>query len=178
MVLNELGWHLWHVYFGLWTARDMLPLEICNLMVLLAAWELVSLDERGFPFLYLLGISGAAQVLITPGLDSYGFPHILFFQIFLSHGGVVLAAVYLAVVERMRLQVWRDVIVVGVVTNIYALLIMRVNAATGSNFLFLAHKPPVPTVLDYFGPWPIYILGMEAAGILLFVLLALPFLKR
>jgi uncharacterized membrane protein YwaF len=40
----------------------------------------------------------------------------------------------------------------------------------GSNYLFLAHKPDTPTLLDIFGLWPWYILGMVGIGMILFLI--------
>jgi len=45
----------------------------------------------------------------------------------------------------------------------------------GSNYLFLAYKPPAATLLDYLGPWPWYFLSMVAIGLALASLLYLPF---
>jgi hypothetical integral membrane protein (TIGR02206 family) len=175
LLANELGWHAWHIHFGLWTVETMLPLELCNLMVLASAWTLLSRSQIGYEFIYLLGIPAASQVLITPALGPYGFPHILFFQIFISHGGVVLAALYLTLGEGMRPRSWRSVRMVAGWTLLYALAIFWLNRVLGSNYLFLAYKPPAATLMDYLGPWPWYILSMVAIGLVLAGALYWPF---
>jgi hypothetical integral membrane protein (TIGR02206 family) len=178
LAANEVFWHAWHVYYGLWTVRDLLPLEICNLMVIASVWALLTKNQVVYEFVYLLGIPAASQILITPALGSYGFPHVLFFQIFISHGGVLLAALYLTLSEGMRPQSWRSVRRVAIWTTIYAGVIFVLNPLLGSNYLFLAHKPPAVTLLDYLGPWPWYILSMEAIGLAAVILLYLPFTLR
>lgn len=175
LLVNELGWHVWHAFYGLWSVQVMLPLEICNLMVILSVWVLLTKDQTGYEFIYLLGIPAASQVLITPALGPYGFPHILFIQIFISHGGILIAALYLTLVEGMQPRSWHSVIRVAGWTTLYAVLIFFVNQIIGSNYLFLAHKPPAVTILDYLGPWPWYILVMEMIGIVLVILMYLPF---
>jgi len=175
LVINELFWHAWHIYYGIWTVKALLPLNLCNLMVFTSAWTLVSKNQLGYEVIYLLGIPAAAQVLITPALGPYGYPHVLFFQIFISHGGVVLAALYLTLGERMRPRSWRSVWRVAGWTMLYALIIFWLNQAIGSNYLFLAYKPPAATLLDYLGPWPWYILGMVAIGLGLVTGLYWPF---
>lgn len=178
LVTNELGWHAWHVYYGLWSVQEMLPLDLCNLLVFTSAFTLVTKNQAAYEFTYLLGIPAASQVLVTPALGPFGFPHVLFFQIFLSHGGVVLAALYLTLVEGMRPQSWRSVGRVAAWTTLYAVVIFILNQVLGSNYLFLAYKPPASTLIDYLGPWPWYILSMEAIGLALVTLLYLPFAKR
>ena len=50
-----------------------------------------------------------------------------------------------------------------------------VDGLWGMNFLYLREKPWAPTLLDWLGPWPVYILAVEALALVLFLLLALPF---
>ena len=140
-----------------------------------SAWTLLTKNQTGYEFVYLLGIPAASQVLVTPALGPYGFPHALFFQIFISHGGAVIAALYLTLVERMRPASWGAVRRVAAWTSLYAFGIFLLNQALGSNYLFLAHKPPAATLLDYLGPWPWYFISMEAIGLGLVILLYLPF---
>jgi hypothetical integral membrane protein (TIGR02206 family) len=173
--LNELLWHAWHIFYGIWTIQTRLPLEICNLMVIMSVWVLLTKNQIGYEFIYLLGIPAASQVLITPALGRFGFPHILFFQIFISHGGVVIAALYMTLAERMRPASWRAVWRVAIVTSLYAMVIFLINRFLGSNYLFLMHKPPADTLLDYLGAWPWYVLSMEVIGLVLVCLLYLPF---
>jgi len=175
LVINEIGWHTWHIYYGIWTVQALLPLNLCNLMVIGSAWTLVTKNQVGYEFIYLLGIPAASQVLITPALGPYGYPHILFFQIFISHGGVVLAALYLTLGEGMRPLSWRSVWRVAGWGLLYAMGIFWLNLWLGSNYLFLAHKPPAATLLDYLGPWPWYILGVLAIAAVLVTALYLPF---
>jgi hypothetical integral membrane protein (TIGR02206 family) len=175
LVINELFWHAWHIYYGIWTVKALLPLNLCNLMVFTSAWTLATKNQTGYEFVYLLGIPAAAQVLITPALGSYGYPHVLFFQIFISHGGVVLSALYLTLGEGMRPRSWRSVWKVAGWTMLYAPAVFCLNQGLGSNYLFLAYKPPAATLLDYLGPWPYYILGMVAIGFVLVTALYWPF---
>ena len=178
MLANELFWHAWHAYFGLWSVRTLLPLNICNLMVFCSVFTLLTKNQLGYEFIYLLGIPAGIQVLITPALGPYGFPHSLFFQIFISHGGIVIAALYLTLGEGMRPASWRSVWRVAGLTILYALVIFGLNQILGSNYLFLAYKPPAATLLDYLGPWPWYFLSMVAIGLALASLLYLPFWVR
>jgi hypothetical integral membrane protein (TIGR02206 family) len=175
LVINELGWHAWHIFYGIWTVQALLPLNLCNLMVFASAWTLVTKNQTGYEFVYLLGIPAASQVLITPALGPYGYPHVLFFQIFISHGGIVLAALYLTLGEEMRPRSWQSVRRVAGWTMLYALAVFWLNQVLGSNYLFLAYKPPAATLVDYLGPWPWYILGMVAIGFGLVTALYWPF---
>ena len=178
LLVNEIGWHAWHVAHGLWNVQNLLPLNLCNVLVLLSVISLLAKKQVIYEFVYLLGIPAASQVLITPALGMFGFPHVLFFQIFISHGGVVLAALYLTFVENLRPAGWRAVKQVILWTSLYVVMIFLVNPLIGGNYLFLAHKPPAATLMDFLGDWPWYILWMELIGIGLVGLMYLPFQLR
>lgn len=175
LLINELAWHTWHVYYGLWSIQTMLPLHLCNLLVFISAFSLLTKNQTGYEFLYFLGITGAAQVLITPGLGAWGFPHFLYLQTFISHGGIVISAVYLTAAEKMRPRSWVSLGQVIVTALLYGGIIFFINPLLESNYLFLAYKPAAATLLDYLGPWPWYVLPIIGIGIVQAVLLYLPF---
>jgi hypothetical integral membrane protein (TIGR02206 family) len=60
-------------------------------------------------------------------------------------------------------------------TNAYAAVVGVVDGLWEKNFLYLREKPWAPTLLDWLGPWPLYIVAVEVLALVLFLLLALPF---
>jgi len=135
---------------------------------------LVTKNYRIYEFMYLMGIGGAIQVLATPDLGIYGFPHFRFFQTFISHGLIVTSAIYMTVVEGFR-PTWKSLLRVAVWMNIYVIIVYLFNDAIGSNYLMVNGKPSTPSLLDLLPDWPIYILYMEGIGVITFLLLYLPF---
>jgi hypothetical integral membrane protein (TIGR02206 family) len=177
LIVNEAMWHIWNLAVGKWDVQTMLPLHLCSVFVFLSAIMLVKRNYRIYEFAYLIGIAGAIQPLFTPDLGAYGFPHFRYWQTFISHGGIVTAAIYMTVVEGYR-PYWRSIGKVIVWTNVYMLFVGIVNALIGSNYLFIAHKPETASLLDALGPWPWYLLAIEAIGLVVFLLLYLPFAIR
>ena len=176
LLVNEVAWHVWNWATGQWTLQTMLPLHLCSVFVYVSAAALITKNYRLYEFVYFLGIIGAAQPLFTPDLGRYGYPHFRFFQTFISHGSIVTAAIYLTVVEGYRptFQSLRRVLVWG---NVYMAAVGVVNALLGSNYLFIAHKPDTPSLIDLMPPWPWYILVIELMAVLLVTLLYLPFVR-
>lgn len=177
LILNEMAWHLWIWTTGNWTVQTMLPLHLCSLFVWISAIMLITKSYTLYEFAYFLGIGGATQALLTPSLGIYGFPHFRFFQIFIAHGSIVTAAIYMTVIEQYR-PYWTSLLHAVVGANLYMLLVGLVNALIGSNYMFIAHKPDTPSLLDVLGPWPWYILSAEAVGLAVGLLLYLPFALR
>ena len=71
-----------------------------------------------------------------------------------------------------RGAVWR----VWGVTNLYAAAIGIFNLVYATNKLYLCAKPLRPSLLNYLGSWPWYILSMEMLALGLFWLCTAPFL--
>lgn len=174
---NEFAFHYWNYINGLWTIQTMLPLHLCSVLVWLGALMLVTKNYRIYEFMYFMGIAGAIQVLATPDIGIYGFPHFRFFQTFISHGLIVTSAIYMTVVEGFR-PTWKSMLRVAVWMNAYAVIIFFVNSYIGSNYLMINHKPELPSLLDLLPPWPIYILYMELIGVISILLLYLPFVIK
>jgi len=174
LVLNELAWHAWNYFTGQWTFQTMLPFHLCSLLVWISAYMLATKNFTIYEFVYFLGIGGATQALLTPDAGIYGFPHFRFFQAIISHGAIVTAAIYMTLVEGFR-PYWRSILRVAAWGNVYMLVIFVFNQLTGSNYLFIAHKPETASLMDMLGPWPWYILSLEVIAAILCLVLYLPF---
>ncbi len=174
MWINEAMWHLWNIVNGVWSIQEHLPLHTCSVLIWLAGFMLYDKNYSVYEFAYFMGIGGALQALLTPNIGIYGYPHWRYFQTMISHGLLVTAPIYMTIVEGMRPN-WRSMLHVFVITNIYMVIVFFINQLIGSNYLYVAHKPPGPTILDALPEWPWYLLYMEAIGIVMMLLLYIPF---
>ena len=177
LVINETLWHVWNAMTGQWNIQTMLPLHLCSALVWLCAYMLITKNYRIYEFAYFLGIAGAMQAVLTPDLGIYDFPHFRYFQVFLSHGAIVTSAIALTVLEGFR-PTWGSLVRVIVWGNVYQGAVYLINRAIGSNYMYLIHKPETASALDMMGPWPWYLLSIQALGVVLFLLLYLPFALR
>lgn len=177
LFLNEIAWHGWAAYWGIWTIQTMLPLHMCSVVVWLTIYMLLTNSYELYEISYFLGIGGALQALLTPDITGYGFPHFRAFNSFLAHGLLVAVPVYMTLVEGYR-PTWKSFKRIFIWTNIYMIFVFLLNLVIGSNYLFIAYKPNFPTLLDILAPWPWYIIELEAVAFLIFVLLYLPFLMK
>jgi len=177
LLCNEIGWHVWNYAIGQWNIQTMLPLHVCSLLVWTGALMLITKNQYIYEFMYFLGIGGGIQALMTPDLGIYGFPHYRFFQTFISHGLIVTAAIYMTTAEGLR-PTWKSLLRVAVLINIYMAVVFVVNTLIGSNYLFIAHKPPTASLLDLLPPWPWYILWLEVIGLATCLILYVPFILK
>ncbi|MFY9174517.1 MAG: TIGR02206 family membrane protein [Peptococcia bacterium] len=174
LILLELLMNCWIFFYSNWTLQNSLPLELCSITLILTSIMLLTKSKGLYELVYFWGLAGASQALLTPELY-YGFPHFIYLQFFTAHGLIICACLWMTFVEGFSPD-FKALMKAFGITNLYALLIAVFNWLTGSNYLFLCSKPANPSILDYLGPWPWYILSLEGVALIFFFLVALPFL--
>jgi len=173
LLINESIYLLGAVNLGLWNISWGLPLQICDLAIIAAAFSLIKHNQFVWEVAYFWGLGGTLQALLTPDL-SVTFPDYIFIKFFLTHGIIVIAVIFLAGGCRRPItksSVWRMIWV----TNAYSLFVYLINIQLNTNYLYLRMKPAGASILDFMGPWPVYLIGLEVLMIASFWIYFLPF---
>ncbi|MFM9949364.1 MAG: TIGR02206 family membrane protein [Saprospiraceae bacterium] len=163
------------LYLGKFNYKTDLPIDICNIIGLLIPFLMWNPNKRLFSYLYFYIMAGTTQVVFIPHLFD-GFPNFIFIKFWVVHGGLVVYILYVAVIWKFQLTLndfWRSFLFL----QLYALLVYLINKLIGANYIFLVQKPPTYSVLDYFGPWPIYLLVADSIMLFLMFMVYLPYLK-
>jgi hypothetical integral membrane protein (TIGR02206 family) len=173
LVADACSYTIGLVIAGSWTARSSLPLQLCDMAVLVAAaacwWRIPVLVE----LTYFWGLAGTLQGVLTPDL-SIGFPHLVFWQYVVGHLAIVLAALFLVV--GMQIVPRRHAVPRVFATTLgYTAMVGVVDLVTGANYMFLRAPPGEWTLLRLLGPWPWYLLSATGVALILLILLDLPF---
>ncbi|KAA9015509.1 YwaF family protein [Niallia endozanthoxylica] len=159
LILFEITYHTWMHTNSLWKLRSSLPLELCNISLILCVILLLTKKKFVFEILFFTALLGASQAIFTPAL-SYGFPHFRFFHFFYTHIMVVWVTLYFTWVKGYY-PTFRSVIKLIVFINLLLPVILFVNKKTNGNYWFLRHKPEGPSLFDVLGPYPWYIFSLE-----------------
>lgn len=161
-----LAWAGGELARGRLSPWQLLPLHLCDLLILVAVAALLTRRAWLAELLYFWAGTGALLAMLTPDVPR-GFPDPYFLLFFGLHGAVVVAAALVTIgygIHPRRGSAWR---VFGL-TLAYAAVVALVNLALGTNFLFLRWKPSNPTLLDWLGPWPWYLVWGGLLGLVLF----------
>ena len=156
---------------GTWDWGFNLPLHLSDVVAMFTPIALWTRRPLLVEILYFWALTASLQAVLTPDLNQ-SFPSVFYFTYFVTHCGAVVAACLLVFGLHHELRpgaIWRA---------FYATLAMAAvagtaNILTGGNYMYLRAKPAQSSLLDYMGPWPVYIAVAAALALLLFALLAL-----
>tara|TARA_Y100001934_G_C12235439_1_gene717493 strand:- start:59 stop:862 length:804 start_codon:yes stop_codon:yes gene_type:complete len=159
---------LLQVLEGSLTWDTALPLYPCPLMSLMAPILVRSQNQSLFNLFFYWVFAGTLQAVITPEVKS-SFPHFEYFYFWSCHGGLLALLSYTLIVQGKRPTQGGILSAFGWL-NILIGIAFVANQLTGANFFYLRAKPTVPTLLDYLGPWPWYVLGAQVTALAQFAL--------
>lgn len=169
-------WGLWYwliVSQGWVSLTTILPMDLCDWAAIAALATLIRPNQQSYELGWFWALSGTLQALLTPDV-AYDFPDLRFIVFFAFHGGAIASVLYLTLGLRMR--PWPASIPRVVAWSLaYFLSALALNAVLHTNFGYLRAKPTHPSLLDYMGPWPIYLFGLFGLGLLYILVLYAPF---
>lgn len=162
--------------------QTSIPLQLCDIAELTAAYALWSQRHWAFVLAYYWGLVLSSQALITPdiGTPQEGapdFPSHLFVTFFALHVLVVWAAIYLTWGQRNR-PTWRDYRFAIIASLVWVAFTFTFNLIAGTNYGYLNGKPPTASVLDVLGPWPVYLLAEVTIVAVVWALMTWPWERR
>jgi hypothetical integral membrane protein (TIGR02206 family) len=158
---------------GVLSWREILPMHLCDWSLIATLFALITRAQLAYELSYFWGLSGGVQAILTPDIR-VGFDDIHAWVFFISHAGSIAAVLYLTLAIPMRpyeRSMWRAF----VWSQFYLVAASATNLLLGTNYGYLCAKASQPSLLDYLGPWPYYILSMEALTVLSFLFYYLPF---
>jgi hypothetical integral membrane protein (TIGR02206 family) len=173
-----VAYHLVVALEGSYALDFDLPLHLTDAATVVAAVALWQPRPLRFELTYFWGLTASLQAVLTPGLgEDDRFPSFFYWHYFVTHSGVVLAAVFLAFGLGLTARPHAVPRMLGA-TMVWAIVAGVGNLLTGGNYMFLRERPESASLLDHMGPWPWYIFGAGLLALALFVVLDLPFRRR
>ena len=156
-----------------WSTASSLPLALCDVATLVAAAALWWRRPLLVELTWFWGLAGSLQSLLTPDVQ-LGFPSATFVEYVVAHAGIVVAAVFLVIGQRIVPRRHAAARVLGI-TAAYTAAVGVVDAVTGGDYMYLRSRPSSWTLLSVLGPWPWYVLSAAGVAVVLVAGLDAPF---
>ena len=172
LAVSVVAYTIFELALGRFTIANDLPLSLCNLFALLAPFVLWNPKQKYFEPIYFLVMAGTFQAIVTPDLY-YDYPAYEFFKYWITHVGLVLLMIHYMVCFALYPTAMGIVKTFGWL-NLYILVLLPINYLLDANYFYLIAKPINPSVLDFFGPWPVYILVAEILVMGFFAIAMIP----
>jgi hypothetical integral membrane protein (TIGR02206 family) len=154
-------------------AAQHLPFQLCDWVIFACAAALLWRHQLAYELAWFWGLSGTLQAVLTPDLVE-DFPGVHFLTFQLLHAGVIVAVLYLTLGLGMRPRP-RSVVRAWLWLQGYAVVTALVDWLLGANYGYLRRKPAHASLYDHLGPWPWYLLSVEALSLVLFLACYAPF---
>jgi len=166
LILNMLLRQVVLLLSGEWSAAYSLPLQMCSFSVIWAAITLWKGHQLTYELLLFWG-AGALHSFLTPELDDGNslYNHV---EYTVSHAGILASGLYATMRMGMVPRPWSWLRVLGI-TQLVLPVIGLLNYALGSNYMYIASRPLIDNPF-LIGEWPWYIVGLEFAALLHFLL--------
>lgn len=153
-----------------------LPLHLCTIATWVTVIACLTLAPLAVEFAYFPGLLGASLALINPDLPPRVQANFFSYECLryiIEHGTLVIAIsvlVFGGLARLRRTSLWWG----NATFVVFGFSLLAFNAAFGTNYLYLYRKPLNPSLLDLFGPWPVYLMVSEVFAFTVFSLMWLP----
>ena len=165
--------HPYQYYFlEIWSMKSSLPLHLCGLSAILSGVLLFWKNQFFYECLFYWGLCGGIHSILTPEMTN-GNQGLMYFEYYVSHGGIILSALYLTAVIGMKPRVnsWLKVFIFS---QLLIPVIGGINMLLNSNYLYLSHPPEVDNpIIDFIREQPklIYVIFIDLVALLHFYIL-------
>lgn len=175
LALQQTLLFAWYVNSGNFTVGESLPLYLCRLSAILCIFMTITGKRELFDIAYFWGMGGAAIALLNPDTSGFGFPHIMYLQFFVGHGGIIVSLFFMMFAYRF-IPDWNSLKRTFKWSFVYLFIVGGLNYIVKGNYSYLREKPLTSSPLDILPAYPYYVPIMVAFMFAFFTLLYIPFL--
>lgn len=189
IIVGDIASRIWLISNGTFRASYDMALHMCDISGVMIPIFLFmkpgALKEKMYNLLFIWGLGGALMALLTPEMGGYAFPSYYYFNFFIKHSmiifGVLIATFFHGMRPKIKLLGWVMIVSTAIVAVIYGIdqLVRLLPPFEAGNYMFLSYPPTggsmIDMLVDIFGPSPFYIIGLEILGVLIYIILWLPF---
>ena len=169
VIFNEIAFQMYMIYYGIWSYKTSLPLEMCYISALLV--PLYTKYKNSQPlknWFFFAGFGGSLFAFINTNLSETEQIYVSI-HYFFAHGLVIF--VMLSLVADGYRPSWNDYFNAIKMTTFLVIIIVSINLALDSNYMFTFKKPLGTNFTILMPEWPLYFIMMLAIGLIFYTLM-------
>ncbi len=154
ILFGYVSWVILEILAGTFNLKLHLPFHLCRTANILIFVVLFFRSFLAYEIVFFWGLT-VIHAVITPDITQ-GFPHYHFIRYWLTHQLMIIGIIYATFVYDIiphKTSIYKSFVAL----LLFFLITIPVNLSLDANYFWICGKPPVGTVLDYFGPWPWYL---------------------
>ncbi|MBO3442313.1 TIGR02206 family membrane protein [Clostridium botulinum] len=140
LVIHQISIYTWYLLNNKLTLKECLPLYPCRISIILCIIIMYNKSKKIFDLLYFWGIGGATIALLFHDNSLYPFPHYMFIQFFISHGGILISVIFMMFIHNYRPNL-TSLKITFKWTLVYFSITIPTNYLIGSNYCYLIENP-------------------------------------
>jgi len=169
VVFNEIVFQAYMVYYGIWSLKTSLPMEMCYLSALLIPIYSKNRHLRLLKtWFFFAGFGGSLFAFINTNLSEMEHIYVSI-HYFFAHGLVIF--VMLSIVADGYRPKWEDYFIAIKWTTVLVIFIILTNLVLDSNYMFTFEKPAGVNFTLLMPDWPYYFLIMLCIGLSFYTLM-------
>jgi hypothetical integral membrane protein (TIGR02206 family) len=141
--------------------HQSLPLHLSDILRLVSGYALLRRRPWAVALTYYWGLTLNPQAMLTPDLHPDIAPVLEIVSYWSQHVLVMWAVIYLTWGLGLHPN-WRSYRLTLAVSAGWAVVVLAINSALGTNYGYLNRKPGGGSLLDLMGDWPWYLLAAFA----------------
>ena len=174
MFLQQFLLYLWYQTSGNFTVQESLPLYACRITSILCIIMMMNKKYSVYEVVYFWGLGGAIPALITPDTGGFLFPHIMYIQFFVGHGGILIAMFFMMIAYEYKPTI-KSLIKSIKCLFAYFICVDVFNFIFQANYSYLRAKPNTHSFFDYLPQYPYYVPIIFVIYVAIFTVLYLPY---
>ena len=153
----------------------LFPIHVCNVSLILSMIFLVKPNFQGFQLMFYMSLGAIAAILFPEAV--LPLPNFLGIVFYSTHFFILFVIIYQMKYLKYR-PTLNGLFKTYIALNVLAVIAFIFNNKFSTNYMYINHKPITASPIDYFGPWPFYIIVVQAIFIFLGFLSFLLFKER
>lgn len=167
LFLCDMSILIWRLSTHTFSIKYSLPLHLCTFSIYASIFMLLKINKKVFDYIFYFAMAGALMALLSPDLR-FSYTQFRYYEFMIAHGLILVSIMYMLFVYDF-IPRFDAVIKSFLVVQVLGILLIPFNTLTGGTYMMIVNKTP-NAVLDKFGPWPYYVIGLEILLILLFLI--------